>query len=256
MKIIANTVWENAVQVTPTDSTPAVTTDKAGVLCVTGGPRHLSWTQSGTAERSIWYANTAGNLSCDSVVITRAEKHVGHQIQILSSDDFLTTTATEYDSGSDFDPTLVGKNSRDWVKTDLDISDAEGIAVRLMDGDAGSYTRTLHQVYFGTALDLEDLKQVQTAPLRRKTRHNTEEGQTYVVTERATLRFEGVTSTNIDTFETLYRLREEPVFLYDEDGYWLDDNLWHCVIESNPIEKTFDDHHSLELRVLRLAEGV
>lgn len=252
IKIIVNDVWKLAAQLAVTDSSNNLTTDVDGLYAVTGGPRHLYWKQSGTAERRIYYANTAGNIACDTLVMTRADLHVGHQIQILSSTAFLSTTSTEYDSGTNFNPTLVGKRSQDWVKEGLSISGKEAVAVRFMDGTAGAYQKEVHQLYFGTALTLSALRRVTTRPTEKDFRFLTKENQSYRVSESGTLEFEAVDSDTLTSLQALWRLREEPFFIYDDDGYWLDGKLWHCVLREPAISKAFDDFHNLQLDVLRL----
>lgn len=251
--ILTNTVWDDAARVVVTDNTYAETAEQTGLQSITGGHNHYSWSQSGTADRFVAYVNKVGGLGCTYIVVTHADAFNTHQVQITSWATWTSSTTTEWDSGSSFAETLVGPQSKDWVRA-VTISNKEAIGLNLTGGTGGSYAKTLYKVYFSTGFTLnypgvEGSPAVTIEPLPRFSRHTILK-QHYAVTERWTFTAHGLTRAELQTFEQLPFLKTDAFFIYDSAGTLISHKLLQCVMESYQVLGVFDNLYAIQFSVL------
>jgi hypothetical protein len=248
--LLANTVWGSASQLLVTDTSNAATTDQAGIYTVTGTSRHLSWQSGATADRRIVYINKAGTLSCTHMVLTRADRHNTHQVIIRSYSTYSSSTTAEYTSAASFAETLVGAGSTDWVKA-ITISSKQALGIDLLAGTGGLYTKYVHSLYFCNALTFDYPESVQLAPLPMWTRVPIKH-QSYLVNEQQTYVFNSLTRAEVLAFDQIYRLRENPVFLYDSAGTLIPDKLVHGLIVDRTIVRQFHDLYAIQVQFVTL----
>lgn len=247
--LIANTAGRAAALVQATDSSN-VATDASKIRNIVGGPRHLSWQQTGTAARRLVYVNKTNKLSADTFVMVRADRHVGHSFT-LSSWSSYPSTKVDHVTSSNWAPTLVGRNSTDFIQTGLSISATEAVGVLLDSGTAGAYTKTVGQLYFGTAIALpEPLNSTIEETARSESFHRA----VYTVREERSLIFRLISRATLAALEALPV--GEPVFLYDSLGKVLAANLYHCVITALNAQATGDDTFDVLMEVAQLEHYV
>lgn len=258
LKILVNTVWKNAVELRVTDSSHAETSDGSGKLILAGGPPHLKWTQSGTAERRFYYINKSATLEADAFVMWRADRHLTHSLTVLSYSDFTTTADSNIFSSSNFAETLVGANADAWVYEFSARSTKEAFGFRLTDGTGGAYVKSLGQCYFCSAFTVNYPVSMEVKPLG--IRDSVKKGKNfYRVSEQIGIELEGLTDAETVTLEDILtdndgRTIEEPFYLYDSGAAWLTDKLVPVILGDRPIKKEFNDLYSLQLQLYRLEE--
>lgn len=251
--VLTNSVWSAAARLVSTDNTHAEQADQTGLQSISGGHNHYTWTQSGTADRFIVYVNKVGGLACTYLVVTHADAFNGHQVQITSWTSYSGTSTTEFDSGTSFAETLVGPQSKDWVRA-VTCSSKEALGLNLTAGTGGNYAKTLYKVYFSTGFTLnypgaEGSPAVIIEPLPRHSRHFLEK-QSFSVTERWTFTAHGLTRTELQTFERLPYLKTDSFFIYDSAGTLISHKLLQCVLESYQIIGVFDNLYAIQFSVL------
>lgn len=254
LRVLTNTIWQDAASLIVTDTSYALTTDASGLEHVTAGQRWHKWTQSGTADRYISYVNKNGGLGCSHVVLTRADLHVGHQVQLISHSSYSGTATTEYNSGSSWAPTLIGRTSQDHVWT-LACSSKQAMTLGLLAGTAGSYAKSVHQIYFSDALTLTYPQGVTRSQLRFPTTY-THKREAYLVDEQWDFSAVGLTRAEVETLQSLYRLQAAPCFIYDADGTLIPFKLLHGLMSNFQIVAYFDDGYAVQMTVLALREWV
>lgn len=255
LKILANTVWEDSAQLKVTDTSDAATTDTAGVENIAGGQRWQYWTSGSTADRRLAYINKNGGLACDYAVLTRADLHVGHEIEIHSWSNYTSSATAEYDSGSNFNPTLIGAKSQDyvWDLTSNAITGKQAMTMAFKSGGAGVYTKKVHQLYFASAFTLSFPGSISISRLRFPSQHLYDR-QNYLVDEEWQFRAEQLSQADVDTFHALYMLQKRPLFIYDADGTLIPFKLLHCIIRDFQVVQEFDDHYSITISALMLRQ--
>lgn len=243
--ILTNTARERAALLQATDSSD-VATDATGIKNVSGGPRHLSWTQSGTGERRIAYINKTNKFTVDTFIMTRADRHVGHEFKLRSWSAY-PGTSTDHVNSSNWAPTLVGVGSNDFVQTGLTITAAEAVGIVLAAGTAGAYTKTVSQLFFGTAFNLPEPRSVsvqmqwQTVTLGRKS---------YLLRERRSFTLENISRAEVETLQALPN--DEPLFFYDSTGIVFADKLYHCLLTDVAIQPAQNDNHNVSIEISQL----
>jgi len=249
LQLIANTTWGQAVQVRVTDGGDALTADTEPAQNIVGGPSHLSFTQSGTAERRWVYINKAGALSFDTVIVTNMNRHNTHGVQIRSWNPYPATPTTHYTSNN-FAEVLVGINSTDWIYQLAAQSSKQGAGLVLYAGAGGAYSAKVNQVYFGTAFTFNrNPSPIVINPVWQSVVRNR---QRYLVQDRVSFSVINMTRAELDSLQKIYRIEEEPFFLYDADGIRLSGKLWHCVLGSMQASPTFDNLYDVQFIVFRL----
>jgi len=248
--LLANTVYANTAQLLASDTSNVATSDQAGLYTITGTQRQLAWTSGATADRRLAYINKLGNLSCTHVVLSRADKHLNHTIQIHSFETYTGSSTLQYNSGSAFAETLIGPLGQDWVKA-LTMSNKEALAMSFIAGTGGNYTKVVHSLYFCNAITFSYPGSVIKQPLPFGARHLVKH-QGYLYDEQQIYRASDLTRAELTAFEQVYRLRENPVFLYDSVGGLIPDKLAHGMISNYVVNKRFHDVYDLEIAFLAL----
>ena len=248
LKLIVNSVWQNCPQVKVTDLSDAATADTDNPANFVGGPRHIRYAQSGTGDRRFVYVNKAGGLTCDTLVIADASSFVGHGVQVHSWATYTGATTVAF-SASAFAETLYGPNGSDWVASLGTISSKQAFGVDIFAGTGGAFSKVVNKIFFGTAYTFNYNYDLQISPnwsrvlLRR---------QSYLTEYQATLSVEGLSKTELDSFQALYNLLEEPFFLWDSDGTRLSQRLWYVITLELRISPRFDDLYDVSFVLYRL----
>lgn len=252
LQVLTNTVWQDAASLIATDTSYVVQSESAGLEHITGGQRWQYWTQSGTANRYLSYVNKNGGLSCSHVVLTRADRHVGHQIELISHTNYSGTATAEFDSGSSWAPTLIGRTSQDYV-WELSCASKQALTLALLSGTGGVYQKSVSQLYFSDALTLTYPQPVSRSPLRFPTTY-THRREAYLVDESWAFSAVQLTRAEAETFQSLYRLQSSPCFIYDEDGTIIPFKLLHGIMTNFQIVAYFDDMYAVTFTMLALRE--
>jgi hypothetical protein len=164
------------------------------------------------------------------MVMTRADYTQTHGLNIQSYTAPWTGGVNEY-GDTNFTETLIGPSSRDWVKFITATGAKYALGLQLADGSGGNYTRELSKLYFCNKFDLNDFMGDVPRPSWSTVYQTVKFGrQAYIVDRQMSLTFGTFTRAQVETFEGLYGLRTDPIFLYDEDGYVIQDKLWHGLI--------------------------
>lgn len=251
IQLLVNSVWGDAAQLRVTDSSDVETSDGAGVQNITSGPRHLEWTQDGTAERRLVYVEKGGTLTYDTVVVTRADRYETHGVQIADYATYTGSATTRFTS-TNFAETLIGEDSLDYVlEIGSTISSKQAVSLTLSSGTGGAYSKTVNKFYACSSLELNNVKSAAVRPEKRATSVIIDR-RAYQVSKGVRLQFEMVTDSQLNSLDTLYRLREEPFFIYDSSGLWLQEKLLHVVLSGAPVVKSFNDLHEVELNLKTL----
>lgn len=248
LKIICNTVWGLAVQVRVTDDVDNTPIDTDPYQNIVGGPPHLKYTQilgGANDDRRYVYINKSGNLTYDTVVVTNAARYNGYGVQLTDWTTYTAARNVVYNA-SPFAETLCGAHSRDWVK-EIGSTRSSMQAVGIIVG--GAFTKIMSQFYAGTAFTLNYNPEVTITPYWGSV---TLYRQRYLVQERMDLFIQAMSRTELSTLKSLYRIAEEPFFIYDSDGLRIDTKLWHCVLGSLEASPIFDDKHDVKMTVYRL----
>lgn len=250
LSVLVNNAWQQAAQFKVTDLSDVATSDTDASDNVVRGARHLGYAQIGTGARRFAYVNKAGGMSADTMVLIDAIKHATHSINVKSWTAFPGTSSSHF-SSTNWAPTLIGPNSRDVLMSIGAQSAKHGFGIELDSGTGGAYTKLVTKLFFGTLMPLNYNPQqsFESAPfwgtvvVRR---------QSYLVEYAATLAFEHLTSVEFDAWQSLYKLLEEPFFLYDPDGTRLPEKLWHVVLPEFTATPLFNNLWNLQLTFYRL----
>lgn len=251
LKLISNTAWRDCAQLSITDTSHAETTsEKARAINVTGGPRSLSWTQSGTGDRIISYINKAGTLAADTLVVTRANNFNGHEVRVRSYSTYSSTPSDILNTAS-FAQSLVGPDGTDWVYEFSAVASKQALSLYLGAGSGGAYTKTVGAVYFSTALSLDYPSSMTIGPLDSRTVHVVH-GNAYRVHRTISLQFSMLTQAQVQTIEQFYKMTREPIFIYDSTGNWIFRNLAYVAIVDVKRLQRLNDFYPISLELVEL----
>lgn len=253
LKLIANTVWEDAARLVLTDTSDVERTDTTGLEHITGGQRWHRWTSDTTADCRIAYVNANAGLSADHAVLCRADAHVGHRVKIRSYATYAGTSTTEYDSGVTFAPTMIGRLTQDYLWELGTLTGKQGFGFEFSSGTAGVYTKNVYPMYFGNAFVFSYPGSVQIAQLPSPYVY-TYQRETYLCDYQWTFSATNVSKADVRTFEALYRAQSSPVFLYDEDATLIDFSLLHGVLLPPVVSAAFNDVHQISFSILELRQ--
>lgn len=249
LKILTNTVWYNAARVFVANGSHSPTAEQATIENITGGHNHYSWVSADTAGKYIVYANkTNDNITCDHVVLTRADRHSTRDIQIRKFSTFSSSETTEYTAGGSFGPTMIGVNATTWVQT-LSVSNQEAVAL-LMNS---TYAKTVDKLYFSQAYTLSYPGSVRYNPYPLNTKILLGK-QAYEVTGQWQFRADNLTRAEVEDLETWPYLKTEPFFIYDSDGTLIKYKVIHCVLENLQIGARQNDIYEVQFVVHELKE--
>lgn len=250
LRLCVNNAFNDCSALLVTDTSHAATTDADGVFSVVGSPRHLSWTQSGTGGRIVAYVNKAANLAFDTFIMTRADRHVGHEFRLRSYATY-TSSSTDHISSSNWAPTLVGVRSQDFITTAYSQTGRAALGIYLSDGTGGAYSKSVAPFYFCSSFVFPSAQSV-GVQMRPYFQGLTNGRNWYLFEEVLTLNIDGLTRAQVDTLQMMPRLMSEPSFLYDDSGYLLADYLWHGLVTSLTVAQAQNDFHSISLEFARL----
>lgn len=251
IKFLVNSAWQNAVQLGAFNNAGAEIA-QTNLENLTGGQRWQFWESATTDDVQVRYINRAGNLTCTHVVITRADRIAGHQLYLGYWSTYTGSSTNPYDSGASFAGPYVGRRSLDFVYA-MAQSSKQAFGAYFLGGTGGAYTRRVHQVYFSNAFTFSYPGPVSKKPLAFPSRYIVGR-QAYLVDEEWSFIFDGVSKADVQTFEALYNLRTEPLFIYDDAGTLIDFKLLHCIVQDYQVTALVDQTYIIEVKALALRE--
>lgn len=249
LKLLPNTAAYEAARVTITNDTDTSAGDELGIESITGGPRWLSHVSGTTGNRRYVYLNKTAGISCGYVVVTDADRHNNHGA-VLKSWSSYPSTSTDAFTVSGFAETLVGPTSRDWYRA-FSVSGVKAVALELSGGTGGAYTKTVGQIFFSTPFALDKPGQPVRQYLPFPTRHYFKR-RMFLIQEQISLSATDLTLANIQSFERIPKLLEEPMFLLDESGVQFPEKLLHVIISGFSAQPITHDLFNLNLSLLVL----
>lgn len=250
-QLLVNSIWDQSAVARVTDGSDAeVAAEQPNVSVITGGPRHLTLTQSGTAARRYVYINKTTPMSFDSLVMARADRHVGHSVAFRWWSNY-TSTSTDLVTSTNWAPTLVGPRAQDYILTGLSVATAQAAGVVLDSGSGGAYTKKLSQLFFCNSFSFPQAPTVRTisafGPIVIGRQH-------YLVNEQLQIVWPQLTRAQVNTIQALPRVLTEPCFLYDSTGRFLIDKLLHVMITRLSVVAEFNDLHRLTMECFALRQ--
>lgn len=249
--ILPNSAWQYAAQIKPTDTSNVNTTDTVGIENVVGGHRHHFW-QTSTADRRLVYVDLSARMNATHCIVAGATDFANHSFKVLSWSDYSATMTTEYDSGAAFAGPYVGKQSSDFIYEFAARRTArEGFGIELAAGTGGGWIKTVNKMYFADAFTINFGSIVRFTPSRFPERY-TYRKQTYLIEERWSLVADNLTAAEKASFEGIYNLHDEPVFIYDSSGDIIPYKLLHGMISNYIVTALFNDMYRIDFEVLAI----
>lgn len=251
LKILTNSVWAQSALIKVTDTSNVDTTEQAGIETLIGGLPHLYWTSSDTAEKKIVYLNKNSGISSTHFVLKRADKHLGHKINLYKSSSYSSSISSVVSSS---DPIatgdLIGTND-DSLVLECSSSGVEALIAEFKSGTGGVYTKYIHNCFFSTAFDLEYTSSYKTLSLPFPSIVS-KLNKTYLVNKQISINVNKLTRAQIDSFARLYKINSEPFFIYDSTGNFLRKKLIHCIMNKYNVSQLTNDHYILNLDLYEL----
>lgn len=248
LQVLVNTAWQQAAALFVTDLADVATTDSSGAVNVVGGPLHLNWTQTGTSDRRIVYVNKSGGISVNYLVMVNAAAYNGHGVDVKSWSTY-TGAATTISSTANFAGTLIGEKTKDYVLSLGTQASKQAVGVDLYGGTGGNYTKTVNKIFFAQAFALTYPNEIAQSSAYGVT---TIKRQAYHYSEALSIKLEPMTKAEWQSLQGLYRIKEEPFFLYDPEATRLLDGLWYVVTQSLNAEPLGNDYYRVNWTMLRL----
>lgn len=242
LKILTNSAAAGMARVTITDTSNASAGDEAGIESILGGPRWVSHSSGSTGDRRYVYINKTTGLSCDYVVMPNMDRHNGHGVTLRHYSTYTASTITDFTT-TNFAETLYGPTEKDWYRA-FSASSKAALAVDLVAGTGGNYTKTVNQIFFSTAHTLNYPGPITRRPLRTPSPHLYRR-RMFQVQEEISFSAENLSRAQVAAFLALPKLKEEPCFLLDEDGTRIAERLLHVIVTDYKIEPFGDDKHFL-----------
>lgn len=237
IKFIVNEADRDRVKIGTTTAAGVDVDDRDKILNVTGGARHLEWTQVDSTTREISYiAKWATGLTADTVVLARADRHIGHDLTIKSYSAYPASpttvgSVTTLGSGS-----LVGPDSQDYILEFTEKANQQAFGVEFGNGAGGAYTRIVNSLFFGSAFSFQNVESITRRPVPKRVPLDVGRN-TYYVQEQISMTFSAVAEDQLQDFEELYRAFDEPCFIYDSLGSFITEKLLHIIITARPVVK-------------------
>lgn len=252
IEFLVNHAWEDCAELLVTDvaSTP---TDMSGHLSITGGPHYLFWEQFADAERHIAYVNKNNTMGYDTVVMTAAGWHLTHSVAIGHWTTYPSAFTNDFSSGN-FSFTGIGESLQDWVfKPGSAKLNHQGLGVKLLGGTGGAYQKRMYKFFFSRKFSFSEPPSQGLAIRPSYGETILVRNNNYHLRATAQITFDNVTRDEIEQFERLYHIHDEPLFVYDASGTWLYEKLWHCLVAPLQVVESWDDFHTVivTLRQLR-----
>lgn len=258
IKLLANTVWRDAVNLVAATSSggpfTTVAADSLNAIAAAEGHRGLIWKSTDATTKALMYINPAGNLTADACVLVRADYALTHNIYLRYWSTLRTpwsTAATE----TGFSQSLMGPRAQDYVWEFTQVANQKAWGIEFEDGAGGAWTEKAGKVYFCQAFTFgglpEDGAIAQFSPAWRSMPYGKE---VYLVEMAGVFRFTDLTQSDVDSFHALTGLPDlkQPVFLYDSGATIIAAKLWHCVIPNISIEQDQNDLYTITLETYRL----
>lgn len=153
---------------------------------------------------------------------------------------------------------VVGGLNNDDLVLDETISSQDAFGVTVGDGASASstaYTNSLASFYVssGKGFDSPIKDSISFVP---NWGTFTLKGMAYKIRETMQVTFEYVTQTELDAVLDDDRLRDEPIYLYDDSASILVDKVWHCILADINVSERFNDYYEVSFVFHRLREYV
>lgn len=243
IQMLFNTVWDTAIDLVRTPTTTE------NVLTLTNGPRHLYFLDGQDSPMEFAYVNGDGNLRADHFVLTRADRFLGHEIELHYYDTYTASKTAIYDVG-DFAETLAGPNGQDWVYNLGQLyTGKEAFSVTFKDGSAGAHDVKVHQAYFSEAISIDYIET--GLVIKPEWFEQIVNGNLWHFDESLKFTAVLVDQDSISRLETL-DYYGKPFFLYDESGVHLPDGLWHVMALDMPEIKAFQSESIIQFELYKL----
>lgn len=244
LQVVTNTAWRDSQD---TIYATGATHLEGAAENITYGPRFLTWKWKhfGAGEH-MQYQRSDNAFAFDTLVLAGARSILGQTLEWRSYDGTDTTVhATDTPASGD----MVGINSEDYIlQLDTEVTGARRVGV--------TFTALVHPVklaamYIGTA---HELSEIADCRIERANRYSSSylKRVPYAYCETANIVCEGVSTAEYQAFEQLYRVHTDPVFVYDPNGDYFRDQLWHCIIGPTRVVEKFNDLYTLSLSLYRL----
>lgn len=239
IRIIANDTWRDCARVLATNGLDSAFADQDGVENMTGGARCLYYEGAGTNTLRAVYHNADGGLAADHCVVVRADRNLGHGVGVYSWAAY-TGTVNVLFGATNFAEDLVGPQGTDFVVSFTALTNQEAFGVELNDGDGGSYSKVLQQVFFGTAFEIPYVSAPTRIILPKGSRLPVGR-QSYHVSEEFQFETGKLSRDQADALQAIHGLETEPFFLYDPQGIQIEDNLLHVLLKDLSIREADND---------------
>lgn len=248
--LLPNSVWGNAARVVATSTSDVELADQAGIESVTGGGRYLYYTGAGSGNLRVTYVNKAGGLACDHCVIVNAASHLGHFVRLRSWTNYPSVSSSFF-TEDPFAQPLVGPKGKDFVYQFNALSGLQAVALELDSGAGGSYSKIVQQVYFSTGYTFQNIDQLRRKVLKKGEPYSVRR-RSYQVSEEVNFIASAVSRAELQAFERLYKLKDEPLFLYESAGVRILDKLLHGFVKDFKTVAVADDLHTVAVDFLAL----
>lgn len=237
IKFIVNEAERDRVKLGTTTAAPADVDDRDKILNITGGARHLEWTQGDSTTRELSYiAKWNTGLSANTVVLARADRHLGHDLTIKAYSAYPSTPVTVGSETTLATGDLVGFDTQDYILEFTQKNAQQAFAVEFGNGAGGAYTRIVNSLFFGNAFEFDNVESITRRPVPKRV--PLEVGRnSYYVQEQCSIVFSAVSEDKLQDFEELYRVYDEPCFIYDSLGSFISEKLLHVIVTARPIVK-------------------
>lgn len=231
--LLTNTASRDSTKIIATNASNGAVgaAERRGVDCIRGGPRFLKWTQSGSADRIVGYVNKTVPMDATHMVMVDAALHeeaTTREIRQYSAYPGTYSAITADFAGE------CGVDGRDCVRVLTQQTGNEGLAVLI----AGTYAKTLRQLYFCQGLEFKEASQVSFTKVAAWNAPTLYEGHAYKLHGRASFTAGPLTRSQAETYRNLPK--HDPVFFYDDSGTTnrgdhIPHKLWHCIILSEAV---------------------
>lgn len=250
IQIIVNDAARDADDLKVTDLSDSTIDNDASKLTLLGGHRHLTHTSSTTTDRRYVYTSSGASLKADTVIVTRADRFAGIDMEFYAWDSYASTKTKILDAGTS--PSLVGLNSQDYIGSFSEVSGKEGLGMDLV----GTLTKKVNSLYFGSAISLDSLAVFNPVSIIPADESDYVKCGPwfYRLEELLEIKFECVPDSTAQLLREAYNANKRPIFLYDSLAEYLPGYLWHCILIDIRIDRVFDDQNSIKIELGRIKE--
>lgn len=251
LKILTNNCFKLTSSLKITDTSNVETSEQYGSENLVFGSPHLYWKSSDTAEKRIAYIDKSGRLTSTHFVLVRADRHLGHKINLYKASNYASSISSIVSSNDPIvSADLIGKYSQDLV-LEASATSQQALIAEFKSGTGGVYTKYIHQCYFSNAFTINYPSSYIYAKLSFPSYYNFK-NKSYLIDGRFKLSVNGLTQSEVDQFQNLYKVRQEPFCIYDSSGDYFRYNLVHCLLETYSKVQIDDDTFILSLDLVEL----